>query len=51
MKLWELDEAIRAVCPIDGINSDGVIFFHDEATDAQRSAAHALMDAQRGMLE
>lgn len=45
MQLWELDEQIRAVCPIEGINSDGLIFFANEATPQQRLAAQAIMDA------
>lgn len=45
MKISELDVLVRAVCPIDGINSGGVISFRQEATVGQRSAAQALMDA------
>lgn len=45
MQLWELNEMIQAVCPIDGINSDGVIFFAVEATSAERAAAEALIEA------
>ena len=44
MKLYELDTLIRAVSPIDGINSNGVIWFKPEATDEQRAAAQALME-------
>lgn len=44
MKLYELDQAIKAVCPIDGINTAGVIFFKVEATPEERAAAQALMD-------
>jgi hypothetical protein len=43
MKLWELDELIRTVCPVDGINSDGVIFFKETATEEERITAEALM--------
>jgi len=44
MKLYELDELIKAVCPIEGINSNGAIWFLPEATPGQRAAAQALMD-------
>ena len=44
MKLHELDQLIGAVCPIDGINSAGVIFYRPDATAQQRSAADALME-------
>jgi hypothetical protein len=42
MKLYELDELIKTLCPIDGINSDGVICFQESATPEQRAAAEAL---------
>lgn len=45
MKLYDLYELIAAVCPIDGINSDGAIFYRPEATDPQRLAAQVAMDA------
>lgn len=45
MQLWELDQAIKAVCPIDGVRADKTIFFHREATVSQRAAAQALADA------
>lgn len=51
MKLWELDEMIRALCPIDGIDSDGVISFRADATDAQRADAEALMAVHLADLE
>jgi hypothetical protein len=35
------------VCPIDGINSDGVIWFKTEATDEQKAEAQALMDEHK----
>jgi hypothetical protein len=44
MKIHELNDMIQEVCPIDGINSDGVIWFKPEATDEQKVAAQALMD-------
>lgn len=44
MKLHELDALIKAVCPIDGISSNGEIAFRPEATPEQRAAAQALMD-------
>lgn len=45
MELWELDQAIKAVCPIDGVRGDKTIFFHQEATVSQRAAAQAIADA------
>lgn len=45
MTLTQLNDLIAAACPIDGINSDGLIFFKDEATTEERDAAQALMDA------
>lgn len=50
MKLADLDALIKTVCPIDGINSSGVISFKPEATDAQKTAAQALMDANLPLL-
>lgn len=44
MKLGELDALIRSVCPIDGINSDGEIWFRPDATDDQKALALALMN-------
>lgn len=44
MKLYELSNLIAAVCPIDGINSDGMIWFKPEATKDQKMQAQALMD-------
>lgn len=43
MLIEELDAMVRAVCPIDGINSKGVIWFKPEATPEQRAAAQALI--------
>ena len=51
MNLYQIDEAIKAVCPIDGINSEGVIWFKPEATDEQKAAAQAIMDAELPNLE
>jgi hypothetical protein len=51
MKLYELDGLIKTVAPIDGINSDGVIWFKPEAADEQKAAAQALMDAHLAELE
>lgn len=45
MKIWELDEAIKVVCPIDGVNWNKVIWFKPEATEDQRAAAQAIADA------
>jgi hypothetical protein len=45
MKLYELDELIKTVCPIYGICvSPQRIDFKSEATPEQRAAAWALMD-------
>lgn len=44
MKICELDNMIKAVCPIHGVNSDGVISFKDEATGEQRAAAQKIME-------
>jgi hypothetical protein len=41
--LADLHRAIAAVCPIDGVESNGVIWFRPEATDEQRTAAHAIV--------
>jgi hypothetical protein len=51
MKLHQLDELIKTVAPIYGINSEGVISFKDEANVAERAAAQAIMDANIGDLE
>lgn len=45
MTLVKLTEQLAAVCPIHGVNSDKVISFKDEATEAQRAAAQAIADA------
>lgn len=50
MKLYELDALIRAVAPIDGISFEGRIDFKPEATDAEKAAAQAIMDANIGSL-
>lgn len=44
MKLHELDALIKAVCPIDGLDSAGRIMFADAATAPQRAAAQAVFD-------
>ena len=44
MNIGQLDQLIKAVAPIDGINTNGVIWFKPEATDEQKAAAQALMD-------
>lgn len=46
MKLYELDQLIKAVCPISGICIDPRrIDYLPEATQAERDAAEAIMDA------
>ena len=44
MKLYALYELVAAVCPIDGINSNGLIWFKPEATEAQKAQAQQIMD-------
>ena len=45
MIISELNDKIALVCPIDGISSDGRIDFKPEATEEQKVAAQAVMDA------
>lgn len=51
MKLHEIDEAIKTVCPIEGVNSQGVIWYAPEATPEQREAAEALMAQMLSQLD
>ncbi len=51
MTIDALDQLIKTVCPIDGINSNGVLWFKPDATDEQKAAAQALMDANLPSLE
>ena len=51
MTLHELDELIKSLCPIDGLNSNGEIAFTEEATDSQRQAALALVTEHLPQLE
>lgn len=51
MKLYEIKEAIDRVAPIEGINSDGVIWFTKEATEKQKADAKVLMDQYLPELE
>jgi hypothetical protein len=51
MKLHELDELIKTVCPISGISSEGVIWFLPDATQAEREAAQAIMDANIALVD
>jgi len=39
VNIEKLDAELKAVCPIDGVNSNGKISFKDEATTAQKEAA------------
>lgn len=41
--LSELDLTIREVCPIDGVDSSGTVWFASEATPEQREAALAIV--------
>ena len=51
MKIRELDALIKVVCPIDGVNSDGVIWFKPEATAEQRAAAQQIISENLASLE
>lgn len=44
MELWELDQTLKAVCPIDGVRHDKTIFFRPEATPEQRALAQTIAD-------
>ena len=46
MKLHEIHEQVAALAPIDGLNSNGVIWFKPEATPEQRAAAEAAANAE-----
>ena len=50
MNILDLLDLISAVCPVDGINSDGVIWFKPEATQQQQDAATALMAQYIGFI-
>lgn len=45
MNLDQLHSLIAALCPINGINSNGAIWFKPEATPEQQAAAQAIMVA------
>lgn len=47
-QLLRLDAELRKLCPIDGVNSDGVIAFAANATLEQRLAAQALVNGWTG---
>lgn len=51
MLIHELDQLIQAVCPIDGLSSNGEIWFKPEATEEQKAAAQALMDEHLASVE
>lgn len=51
IKLWELDNLVREVAPIEGLNSAGVISFRVEATAEQRVAAQAIVAARLADLD
>ena len=50
MKIDELNDLVKAVCPIDGLNSDGVIWFKSVATQPQKDAARAIVSANLHLL-
>lgn len=43
MNIEKLHAAIAAICPIDGLDSSGKIYFKSEATEAQKEAARELL--------
>lgn len=52
MNIVELDRALKAVCPVDGVSIGDPkdkrtwhVDFREEATDKQRSAAKQVLDA------
>jgi hypothetical protein len=51
MKIDELTLLVAKVCPIDGMNSNGVIFYKPSATDAERTLAQSLVAAHLPTLE
>lgn len=51
MRIEELNDSIVEVCPIDGINSDGVIWFKPEATDEQKIAAQTIMEQNIALVD
>lgn len=51
MKLAELDQLIKTVCPIDGINTEGAIWFKPDAANEEKAAAVALMNEHLPTLE
>lgn len=44
MNITILSQQVANVAPIDGINSDGAIWFKPEATEEQRLAAQSVVD-------
>lgn len=51
MQLWQIDNEIRLLAPIEGVNSEGAIWFKPEATEEQRTAAETKMAELLPMLE
>jgi hypothetical protein len=51
MKIWELDELEKTVCPIHGLDSNGDIDFTAVATESERQAAQALVAEYLPQLE
>jgi hypothetical protein len=45
MKIADLHALIAAVCPIQGVDSNGGIVFLPQTTPAQQAAAQSVMDA------
>lgn len=45
MLLCDLDVMIKTYCPIHGINTNGEIWFKDDATEEQKEKARQLMAA------
>ena len=51
MTLSELDQLIKTVCPIYGINNKGDIHFKEEATEQQRTDARTIVEANIANVE
>lgn len=43
MNIEKLHAAIAAICPIDGLDSSGKIYFKSEASEVQKEAARELL--------
>lgn len=50
MNLSDIDALVRKVCPIDGINSDGVIWFSEFASEEQKEKARIIVNQNIGVI-